>query len=67
MKAFKRAVMVMVVALACAGVYGALRNLPVASGCAFYGQCPATAGVAAERETDSAENTLSASANVAAP
>ena len=33
----------MVIALACAGVYSALRNLPVASGCGFYGECPETA------------------------
>ena len=39
----KRAVVGMVIALACAGVYSALRNLPVASGCGFYGECPETA------------------------
>jgi hypothetical protein len=39
-KAIKRAVMCTVVLLAFAGVYGALRNLPVVSGCAFYGECP---------------------------
>lgn len=46
-KSVKRVVMAAVIALACAGIYGALRNLPVASGCAFYGKCPQT--VEAER------------------
>lgn len=37
-------------ALALAGAYDALRNLPVLSGCNFYSQCPddsatATAGI----------------------
>lgn len=43
MKPFKRVVMTLVTVLACAGVYGALRNLPVASGCGFYADCPDTA------------------------
>ena len=43
MKSFKRAVIAMVTALAFAGVYGALRNLPVASGCGFYSKCPEVA------------------------
>jgi hypothetical protein len=45
MKFCKRIVMAMVIAVACAGVYGALRNLPVVSGCGFYGDCPETAEV----------------------
>lgn len=45
MKPFKRVVITMVAALACAGVYSALRNLPVASGCGFYGDCPEAADV----------------------
>jgi hypothetical protein len=43
MNAFKRTVMFTVVLLACAGVYTALRNMPVLSGCGFYGDCPADA------------------------
>jgi hypothetical protein len=43
MKLLKRIVIVMVAAVACAGVYGALRNLPVVSGCGFYGDCPESA------------------------
>jgi hypothetical protein len=31
-------------ALVIAGVYGALRNLPVLSGCNFYSDCPANDG-----------------------
>lgn len=42
MKPFKRVVIALVAALACAGVYGALRNLPAASGCNFYAECPDT-------------------------
>jgi hypothetical protein len=40
MSVFKRAVMFTVVLLACAGVYSALRNMPVLSGCSFYSDCP---------------------------
>jgi hypothetical protein len=29
-----------VVVLVLVGIYGALSNLPVVSGCAFYGNCP---------------------------
>jgi hypothetical protein len=29
-----------VILLACAGVYSAVRNMPVLSGCGFYGDCP---------------------------
>ena len=46
MRAVKRTVMFTVILLACAGVYGALRNLPVVSGCAFYGECPTKADAA---------------------
>lgn len=45
MKPFKTVVISLVAALACAGVYSALRNLPVASGCGFYGDCPETVDV----------------------
>ena len=37
---FKRTVMFTVILLACAGVYSALRNMPVLSGCCFYSDCP---------------------------
>jgi hypothetical protein len=40
MKLVKRAVMFTVILLACAGVYSAVANLPVLSGCTFYGECP---------------------------
>jgi hypothetical protein len=40
MSVFKRAVMFAVVLLACAGVYSAVRNMPIVSGCGFYGDCP---------------------------
>ena len=40
MKAFRRMVLVAVTLLACAGVYSALRNMPVLSGCNFYAECP---------------------------
>jgi hypothetical protein len=43
MKVMKRAVMFTVILLACAGVYSALTNMPVLSGCTFYGECPAEA------------------------
>jgi hypothetical protein len=39
-KVVKRAVMFTVILLACAGVYSAVTNLPVLSGCTFYGECP---------------------------
>jgi hypothetical protein len=39
----KRAVMLTVILLACAGVYSAVTNMPVLSGCTFYGECPADA------------------------
>ena len=37
---FKRTVMFTVILLACAGVYSAVRNMPVLSGCSFYSDCP---------------------------
>lgn len=40
MSLFKRTVMFTVILLACAGVYSALRNMPVLSGCGFYSDCP---------------------------
>ena len=40
MNVFKRMVMFSVILLACAGVYSAVRNMPVLSGCGFYGDCP---------------------------
>lgn len=40
MPLWKRAVLGTVILLACAGVYTALVNLPVSSGCTFYGECP---------------------------
>lgn len=52
MKFVKRTVMTVIIVVACAGVYGALSNLPIVSGCAFYGECaahtPGTATVAQE-------------------
>jgi hypothetical protein len=44
---FRRVVMFAVTLLACAGVYTALRNMPVLSGCGFYAECPAD-GASAE-------------------
>jgi hypothetical protein len=46
MRVFKRTVMFTVVLLACAGMYGALRNMPILSGCGFYGECPDNAAQA---------------------
>jgi hypothetical protein len=46
MGVFKRTVMFTVVMLACAGVYSALRNMPISTGCSFYGQCPDNAAKA---------------------
>lgn len=40
MSLFKRTVMFTVILLACAGVYSAVRNMPVLSGCSFYSDCP---------------------------
>lgn len=40
MKVLKRTIMFTVILLACAGVYSALRNLPISSGCSFYSECP---------------------------
>lgn len=40
MRVFRRMVMFAVTLLACAGVYTALRNMPVLSGCGFYAECP---------------------------
>ena len=37
---WKRAVLGAVILLACAGVYTALINMPILSGCTFYGECP---------------------------
>ena len=45
MKPFKQIMITVVAAVACAGVYSALRNLPAASGCGVYGDCPETADV----------------------
>jgi hypothetical protein len=36
----KRLALYLLAALVVAGVYGALRNLPVLSGCNFYSDCP---------------------------
>ena len=38
---WKLAVVIGMALLAIAGVYDALSNLPVVSGCAFYADCPA--------------------------
>ena len=45
MKCLKQVVMGAVIVVAVAGVYGALRNLPIVSGCGFYGDCPQAADV----------------------
>lgn len=37
---WKRAILLAVGLLALAGLYDALSNLPVVSGCAFYQNCP---------------------------
>lgn len=36
----KKLALSLLAALVLAGVYGALRNLPVLSGCNFYSDCP---------------------------
>jgi hypothetical protein len=36
----KRLIMLCIAILGVAGLYDAVRNLPVISGCAFYGDCP---------------------------
>jgi hypothetical protein len=38
---WKQVLLALVALLAVVGMYDALRNLPVVSGCAFYGDCPA--------------------------
>lgn len=40
----KRLALYLLAALVVAGVYDALRNLPVLSGCNFYSDCPDTDG-----------------------
>jgi hypothetical protein len=67
MKAFKKVVVAMVIALACAGVYSALRNLPVASGCGFYGDCPETAESEHPSATSLAANPDNTPAEVRTP
>ena len=62
MGVFKRTVMFTVVLLACAGVYSALRNMPVLTGCSFYGQCADNAAKA-----ESPVRVMDASAEVLAP
>lgn len=38
---WRKAVVAAIGVLVIAGIYDALRNLPVVSGCAFYDNCPA--------------------------
>jgi hypothetical protein len=40
----KRLALYLLAALVLAGAYGALRNLPVLSGCNFYSDCPSNDG-----------------------
>ena len=44
MVAGKRLALYLLAALVLAGVYDALRNLPVLSGCNFYSDCPGDHG-----------------------
>lgn len=46
MKVLKKAVIGTVAVLAGVGVYSAVVNLPVVSGCSFYSDCPQAVGVA---------------------
>ena len=39
----RRVALYLLAALALAGAYNALRNLPVLSGCNFYSECPTNA------------------------
>ena len=40
MPRYKRLIMLAIISLVFVGVYDALKNLPVVTGCAFYGACP---------------------------
>ena len=40
MPMWKRLIVVLIAALAFAGLFDALSNLPIVSGCTFYGECP---------------------------
>ncbi|MDK1387891.1 hypothetical protein QN224_20945 [Sinorhizobium sp. 8-89] len=50
MPVYKKLIVVGIVALAFVGVFDALANLPVVSGCTFYGEC--SLGDVAEPPTD---------------
>ena len=61
MRTMKRTVLFTVVLLACAGIYSAVRNMPVLSGCSFYGECPDDAAqpeVSTVASIDSASETI---------
>jgi hypothetical protein len=68
MRSVKRTVLFAVILLACAGVYAALRNLPVISGCAFYGECPDQSEAARTKQIEpSRSERVSAAAESDAP
>lgn len=48
----KKVTLYFLAALALAGAYGALRNLPVLSGCNFYSDCPSNVPSADGRVVD---------------
>jgi hypothetical protein len=67
MRALKRVVVAVVAALACAGVYGALRNMPVVSGCGFYANCPSAQTAAGESTSTLSASSISVGAAEEAP
>ena len=58
MQLWKRAVLGAVILLACAGVYTAVMNMPVLSGCTFYGECPDEAAKSETAAVASADETV---------
>jgi len=58
MQLWKRAVLGAVIVLACAGVYTAVMNMPVLSGCTFYGECPDDASTSESSAVASADETV---------
>lgn len=57
MKVLKKAVIGTVAVLAGVGVYSAVINLPIVSGCSFYSDCPRAVGVATTHAGDVADAT----------
>ncbi len=44
----KRLIVLCIAVLGLAGIYGAINNLPVISGCAYYANCPGGPDAAAD-------------------